>query len=533
MSQTPPRLSILIPNYNNGRESSKKPTRDFIGDLFRSLMKTLQDDPTPLEILVADDGSTDDSLATCRAWAARTWEGWRGEQPFCRLLEFEHTGILSIIANRLTAEARGEICCRLDGDIVILTPTWASRLCETFDAGPPDLGIVGPKQLGLDGRIHSAGSWILHPRGHHHVAQGAISQTVTRTIEVDHVMGCFYCHKREIWQQLDGYDETYLRGQTVDFGLRARLAGWRAFAVPDIEFIHAHGDRVKRPNEADSEDGIERTLDRFTEKWGFDRLAADLEVVAERYAGTPLLWNARVFGPSTAWPVPSGGPQDIQQSEWARYAADESYREAIDARMHLVQHLQEQLSPRRRILHVRSRAGLLCHLMASSGLECAGVDPDPNFIDLARLACAGQTYPGKAPEFILQPDRRRLPIEDGSVDTVLLFDLFETHPNPVSLLKEARRVTSEDGVVAIVTRGRTAPFDADYDTLHAYLPHELTLQVLASRCFTPVAVKEFPRIPGALTLFGRRRNEAKRAFHPPASKSAAAGIEVAPEVVSA
>jgi glycosyltransferase involved in cell wall biosynthesis/SAM-dependent methyltransferase len=533
MSQTAPRVSILIPNYNNGRESSETGERNFIDDLFRSLMKTLQDDPTRLEILVADDGSTDDSLATCRAWAARTWEGWRAGQPFCRLFEYEHTGVLSIVANRLTAAAKGEICCRLDGDIVILTPAWASRLCAAFDAGPPDLGIIGPKQLTPDGRIHSAGSWILHPRGHHHIAQGAIRETVTRTLEVDHVMGCFYCHRREIWAQLDGYDESFLRGQTVDFGLRARMKGWRTFAVPDVEFIHAHSDRRRRLGEADSSEGIERTLDRFAEKWGFDRLAADLDVVAERYAGTRLLWNARVFGPATPWPPPSGGPQHIQQSEWARYDADDSFREAIDLRKHLVQHLQKQLSPRRRVLHVRSRGGRLCDLLALTGLECVGVDPDPNFIDLARLACAGHTYPGKAPEFILPEDWRRLPIEDGSVDTVLLFDIFETHPNPVSLLKEARRVTSEDGVVAIVTRGRTAPFDADYDTLHAYRPHELFLQVLGSRCFTPVPVKGFPEIAGALVLVGQRRNEAKPAFHPPASKSAAAGIEVSPELVSA
>jgi glycosyltransferase involved in cell wall biosynthesis/SAM-dependent methyltransferase len=533
MTQPPPRVSILIPNYNNGRQSSKTGGRDFIGDLFRSLRDTLRDDPTPVEILVADDGSTDDSLATCREWTTKTWGGWRGEQPFCRLFEFQHTGVLSIIANRLTDEARGEICCRLDGDIVILTPAWAGRLCAAFDAGPPELGIIGPKQLGLDGRIHSAGSWILHPRGHHHVAQGAIRETVTRTLEVDHVMGCFYCHKREIWAQLDGYDESFLRGQTVDFGLRARLKGWRAFAVPDIEFIHAHGDRIRRPNEADSNDGIERTLDRFTEKWGFDRLAADLDVVAERYAGTPLLWNARVFGPATPWPVPSAGALDIRQSDWARYAADESYRDAIDARLRLVQHLQKQLSPRRRILHVRSRSGLLCHLLATTGLECVGVDPDPNFVDLAQNACAEQNYPGPAPEFIVQQVPRRLPVEDGSFDTVLLFDIFETHPNPVSLLKEARRVTGDNGAVAIVTRQRNAPFDADYDTLHAYRPHELVLQVLGSRCFEPVAVEGFGGIAGALTLFGRRRSGSHPTFHPPKPERAGAGVEVSPELVSA
>jgi SAM-dependent methyltransferase/GT2 family glycosyltransferase len=511
MSDHVPRVSILIPNYNNGRESAKDGRRDFIADLFQSLWDTLEHDPTPLEIIVADDGSTDDSLATCRTWAERTW---RGGQPFCRLIELEHTGILSIVANRLTSEAQGEICCRLDGDIIVLTPQWAQRLVETFETSPPDLGVVGPKQIGLDGRIHSAGSWILHPRGHHHIAQGAPKEAVTRSMEVDHVMGCFYCHRRAIWEQLGGYDETMLRGQTVDLGLRSRLAGWRTFMIPNIEFVHAHAARMAREGAADSPDGIERTLDRFTEKWGFDRLGPDLDVIVERYRGTPLLWNARVFGPSTAWPVPSSGPQDIRQSEWAHYAANESFRQAIDYRIELAQHLRARFSLGTRVLHVRCRAGLICSLLAQKGCECVGIDPDPHFIDLARQASDGRGGSGAPPEFHVQTDPRRFPVDDGVFDAVLLFDIFETHANPISLLKEAHRVVKDGGAVAVLTRERNGPFDADYDTLHGYLGQELVLQMLGSRCFRPVAVDGFPQLRGALTLFGERRTAVNPRFHP-------------------
>ncbi len=41
-----PRISILIPDYNNGRTSSRNGGRDFIGDLFQSLMRTLADGGT-------------------------------------------------------------------------------------------------------------------------------------------------------------------------------------------------------------------------------------------------------------------------------------------------------------------------------------------------------------------------------------------------------------------------------------------------------------------------------------------------------
>lgn len=509
-----PRVSILIPNFNNGRRSARNGRRDFIDDLLRSLLRTLEHDSTPLEIIVADDGSTDDSLETCRRWAARTWPGWRQGQPFCRLIEREHCGVLSVVANLLTAEARGEFCCRLDGDIVVNTTGWAAALCAIFEKGPPNLGIVGPKQLGTDGRVHSAGSWILHPRGHHHVAQGAERNAVTRTIEVDHVMGCFYCHRRAIWTELGGYDENILRGQTVDFGLRARLAGWRTCSVPNIEFVHRHAERAPRESWVDSPEGIELALERFRRKWGFDRLAPDLDVVAERYAGTPLLWNARVFGPSTPWPPPSDGPIDITNSMWSRYAGDAAFCDAINRRARVVDAIDAQVGPPRRLLQVNCRSGLLCHLLAQKGRSCIGVDLDPRAIDLASRAVAGECYPGEAPVFRVQTNPRQLPLEDGSVDTVLLFDVLETHPNPVGLLEEAHRVLDRAGIVAIVTRERTAVCDGESDALHAYRPHELLLQIQASGCFEPLPVRPSPPIPATIALLARRREKAGGAESP-------------------
>ncbi len=514
-----PRVSILIPNYNNGRRSSRGGRRDFIDDLLRSLLGTLEDDPTPLEIIIADDGSTDDSLETCRRWAQRAWPGRREGQPFCRLIEREHCGVLSVVANLLTAEARGEFCCRLDGDIVINTPGWAAALCTIFEQGPPTLGIVGPKQLGSDGRVHSAGSWILHPRGHHHVAQGADRSTVTRTIEVDHVMGCFYCHRKAIWTEIGGYDESILRGQTVDFGLRARLAGWQTYSVPNIEFVHRHAERPPREAWVDSPEGIELTLERFRRKWGFDRLAPDLDAVAERYAGTPLLWNARVFGPSTPWPPPSDGPIDITNSMWSRYAGDAAFCDAINRRARVVEVIDAQVGPPRRLLQVNCRSGLLCHLLAQKGRSCIGIDLDPRAIDLASSVAAGERYPGEAPVYRVQTDPRRFPLDDGSVDTVLLFDVLETHPNPIGLLQEARRVLDRAGIVAIVARERTAVFDGESDALHAYRPHELVLQVQGSGCFEPLPIRPAPLIPATIALLARRREEVRRPNPRPTSSS--------------
>ncbi|MHC4989565.1 MAG: methyltransferase domain-containing protein [Planctomycetota bacterium] len=503
-----PRVSILVPNYNNGRESSRSGDRDLIGDLFSSLMETLAHDPTPLEILVADDGSTDDSRQTCREWSKRTWpEGPRKGEPFCRLIELEHSGVLSIVANLLTREARGEYCCRLDGDIIVHTPRWAESICEVLAHGPPRLGVVGPKQLAMDGTVHSAGSWILHPRGHHHLAQGADPRLVRLPREVDHVMGCFYCHRRVVWDDLGGYDERFLRGQTVDFGLRARSAGWSTWFVPTVEFTHCHAERAKRDTDADSDDGIEVSLGWFARKWGFDRLAPDLDEVSARYSGTPLLWNARVFGPAAPWPPPSAGPVDPAHSEWSRYGEDDRFRAAINRRVEIAVHACDVLSSDApRVVEVGSRGGLLLGLLGRAGCQCTGVESDRHLLQLARMMCSRQGSPAT---FVHQADRRRLPLPDGSAEIVLLFDQLQRHHNPVGLLNEAHRVLVPGGLIAVLVPERNV-LD---DHAEGYRAHELVLQVQGTRLFSPDVEYQTGAPDGALTLVARRRGANDSRFH--------------------
>lgn len=534
-----PRLSILIPNFNNGRSSSRDGTIDFIGDLLQSLLDTLRHDPTPVEILILDDGSTDDSLATCRAWAERIWGGWRGESPFLRLIERPHTGILSINANILTREARGEFCARLDGDIVIHTPNWAQHLCAAFDAGPPDLGIIGPKQLTPEGWVHAAGDWILHPRGYHHIAAGAHRDAVTRAMEVDHVMGCFYCHRKRVWEDVGGYDESFLRGQTIDFGLMARLKGWRAFFTPDIEFTHKHVLRRARHTTADTTGGIDKSLLRFEEKWGFSRLAPDLDVVAQRYKGTPLLWNARVFGPRVDLPVKAAPGLGVEQTEWKRFASDAAYQEAVRARLALlgaaraVAGTAAMASPSQRntVLHLYSRAGLLCHLLAKEGVTAIGIDPDPQHVALARRIASRETYRGAKPVFHVQPGPCVLPLPDGVVDMVLLPNVLEYHHNPVGLLREVHRVLAERGVVAILALKRTVPFDLEGDSTSFFRPHELAQLLKQSRLFDLCAVEGYQPPAGMIHAVAVRRPLSSGALAPVAA-SATEPKPLAVEVVS-
>ncbi len=532
MSDPAPRVSILIPNYNNGKASSHDGQTDLLGDLLQSLHDTLQDDPTPLELIAYDDGSTDDSLDTLRSWSKKTW---RNNLPFIKLIEAKHTGVLSIGANRLVRESVGDILVRLDGDTQMLTRHWAALLCQSFDQGHPRLGVVGPKQLRPDGKIHAFGDWLLHPKGYHHIEAGSGRYAVTHAIEVDHVMGCFYCCKRAVYDEVGGYDESILRGQTVDFGLSARLKGWSCFAIPHIEYIHRHGLRGARQTTADTQEGVKQTLDTFRKKWGFDRIAPDLDVVREKYAGTPLLWNARVFGtpPPSAQPLTQNPPAlAIEQSEWARYGQDDAFKQSTDLRVVIALQVLSQINQAqpdkskidklRKTAILGCSAGLLTHLLAGQGLSCIGIDTHPGKINLAQQCVTNQTYPADRPQFAHQTDPRRSPLDNGTADVALLFDQIDNHNNPVALLRDAHRVLADQGLLVIVTKRPT----------QACNPHE------AQRCYrASQLLAQLQAVGGWQILSDPRQGDpthpliviARRVALPESTQSKSAQAQTSPE----
>ena len=414
-----PRVSILIPNFNNGRGSSADGRTDLLGNLLQSLDDTLGDDPTPFEVIAYDDGSTDDSLDTLRTWSRKAWADGR---PWLKLIEAPHCGVLAKTANVLSRAARGDILARLDGDTVMLTPRWVSILTRLFDEGDDRLGVIAPKQLRPDMRIHAFGDFLIHPGGYVHVGSGLPRHGVQHRMRVDHAMGCFYCCRKAAYEQAGGYDERFLRGQTIDLGLRALLLGWQAMAVPEIEFIHAMSQRKIRSTRADSKDGMDQTLRTFERKWGFNRLAPDLADITRRYAGTGLLWNRQWFDDAgrlrinSASPAP---PTNVAESHWGRYTQDTAFRAAMDIRAKATLDVVRQTGQPGMVAHLGCGQGIVTHVLARSGLTCIGVDEHASELSVASQMTASQQYPAARPRFVRQTDSHRLPLADGEAGLVL------------------------------------------------------------------------------------------------------------------
>jgi GT2 family glycosyltransferase len=112
-------ISIITPCYNG---------RAFLGDTLRSAVKQSR---LPIEILVVDDGSTDDSAAIAARFGGPV-----------RVISQKNQGE-SVARNRGLAEAAGSHVLFLDADDII-APESLARLAVALDgAGPTAVAIMG------------------------------------------------------------------------------------------------------------------------------------------------------------------------------------------------------------------------------------------------------------------------------------------------------------------------------------------------------------------------------------------------------
>ena len=104
-----PAITIIVTTYNYGR---------FLAEAIESALA--QTHP-PLEVIVVDDGSTDDSVAIAARYPIR-------------LIHQENSGV-ACARNRGARAAKGELLVFLDADDV-LEPTYLARCCEALARAP-------------------------------------------------------------------------------------------------------------------------------------------------------------------------------------------------------------------------------------------------------------------------------------------------------------------------------------------------------------------------------------------------------------
>src|SRR5215211_8388525 len=110
-TQQGPLVTVIVISHNYGRY------------LAEAIESALRQTYRPLEVLVIDDGSSDDSVDVARQFADRL-----------RLITQENVGV-ERTCNRAVDEAQGEYFVRLDADDV-LEPNYVEQLMQALDRSP-------------------------------------------------------------------------------------------------------------------------------------------------------------------------------------------------------------------------------------------------------------------------------------------------------------------------------------------------------------------------------------------------------------
>ncbi len=225
--------SIITVNYNSGYALAR---------MLDSFMDVRRAD---LEMIVIDNASSDDSLERIGDYSSEI-----------KLIKNAGNVGFGAAVNQGFSVGRGKFFLLLNPDAVLRdgSITELERFLEKHDGA----GIAGGRVLEDDGTLQLAcrrgipTPWVAFCRlarlgrffpGSRLFARYNMTYLDEREVnEVDAVSGSFMMLKREVVEELGGFDERFfLYAEDIDICYRAKQAGWKVYYTPDAVIVHSKG----------------------------------------------------------------------------------------------------------------------------------------------------------------------------------------------------------------------------------------------------------------------------------------------------
>ncbi|GJM22373.1 MAG: glycosyl hydrolase [Planctomycetota bacterium] len=226
-SGSAPHIVAVVLNWNGGEET---------GDCLRALRAVEGLRP---QILLADNGSVDGSVATLRA-----------EDPEMQVLELDTNHGYAGGNNRAMRHAFGELdaewVCLLNSDLVVspgLFSGMAAAVERASAAGGAPVGAVGPCLLYRDRPevIWACGGSVAASLNVTTLLQHDRPYVPVKAVdhEVEYLPGACLMISRDAWEAVGGLDESFFCYlEDADWCLRLRAAGFRVLATPSVTAWH-------------------------------------------------------------------------------------------------------------------------------------------------------------------------------------------------------------------------------------------------------------------------------------------------------
>ena len=230
--------SVIIVAYNSC---------DFIPACLKSVRDACVD--IDAQVIVLDNGSEEPILPEIKAFFPEVlWIESKENLGFgkgCNLAEKQATKPFLFFINPDTVVSRDSFCKMLD-----------------FMEAHPESGIVGSRILNEDGSLQLAcrrsfpttfsaisktvGLAALFPKSKLFASYNMTYADPDEVTEVDAVSGSFFCIRRNLYEQLCGFDEDFfMYGEDLDLCFRAKVAGYKNYYTPATNILHFKGQSCK------------------------------------------------------------------------------------------------------------------------------------------------------------------------------------------------------------------------------------------------------------------------------------------------
>lgn len=229
-------ISVIVPTYNRGHYLP-----DLIGSVWNQTYR-------PIELVIVDDGSTDDTESQVRKWKDRHESN--GEWTL-RYIFQENQGA-QVARNRGLVEARGEYIQFLDSDDLI-HPRKSEAQVQAFRAHPDADFVWSPIARFRDGRA---------PEMKQYDLDGGKEEADTFRVEtpsqVSHPVGCLF--RRSACRKIGPWDENLERYQDWEYSFRIAVLQLFGVNVDRVFYFARDHDTGNLGDRRFGREGIERNL---------------------------------------------------------------------------------------------------------------------------------------------------------------------------------------------------------------------------------------------------------------------------------
>ena len=217
----------------------------------------------PHRVVIVDNGSGPDALSRLQAGLTSAETASAPANPALTILPAnKNLGFAK--ANNMGAEHAikegADMLLFVNNDIVFTDADVVDRLAEKL-AELPSAGMIGPKVVGLDGRLQSPSPRASFGQRHLLPYWGKLlysKATLRRKLQLDFaetasegpcfvVSGCCFMVKAGPFAGVGMFDpETFLYGEEMILSARMAGAGLGAYYYPAVEVLHEHGATTRR-----------------------------------------------------------------------------------------------------------------------------------------------------------------------------------------------------------------------------------------------------------------------------------------------